>query len=77
MTKDKSTKKKKDDNVQSFKLTRDEISKLYKITEHFKEINLFIIEQSSGGGIGMVSKVRFDLFDKNDINIDVTDVKSW
>jgi hypothetical protein len=77
MTKDKRPKKKKDDYVQSFKLTRDEISKLYKITEQFKEINLFTIEQSSGGGIGVISKVRFDLFDKNDINIDVTDVKSW
>jgi hypothetical protein len=77
MTKDKQPKKKKDDYVQSFKLTRDEISKLYKITEQFKEINLFTIEQSSGGGIGVISKVRFDLFDKNDINIDVTDVKSW
>jgi hypothetical protein len=77
MTKDKSTKKKKDDYVQSFKLTRAEIEKLYKITEHFKEINLFTVKQSSGGGIGVVSKVRFDLFDKNDIDINVTDVKSW
>jgi hypothetical protein len=74
---DKRNKKKNDDHVRSFKLTRSEIEKLYKITEHFSDVNLFTIEQSSGGGIGVVSKVRFDLFDKNDINIDVTDVESW
>ena len=77
MTKDKRSKKKHDEYPRSFTMTRAEIEKLYKITEHFKEINLFTIEQSSGGGIGIVSKVRFDLFDKNDIDINVTDVKSW
>jgi hypothetical protein len=77
MTKDKKIKTKKDDYVRSFKLTRAEIEKLYEISKHFTDVNLFTIEQSPGGGIGVVSRVRFDLFDKNDTNIDVTDVKSW
>lgn len=77
MTKDKQPKKKKDLQVRSFKLTRAEIEKLYEISKHFTDVNLFTIEQSSGGGIGVISKVRFDFFDKNDTNIDVTDVKSW
>jgi len=77
MTKGKQSKKKKNDTVRSFKLTRAEIEKLYEISKHFSDVNLFTIEQSSGGGIGVVSRVRFDLFDKNDTNIDVTDVKSW
>jgi hypothetical protein len=76
MTKDKKTKK-RTEHPRSFKLTREEIATLYKITEQFKDINLFTIEQSEGGGIGMISRVRFDLFNKNDTNIDVTDVKSW
>jgi hypothetical protein len=54
-----------------------EIEKLFKITEHFKEVNLFTIEQSSNSGIGVTSKVRFDLFEKKDTNIDITDVMSW
>lgn len=76
MTKDKKSKK-RTEHPRSFKLTRAEIETLYKITEQFKDINLFTIEQSAGGGIGVVSRVRFDLFNKNDTNIDVTDVKSW
>jgi hypothetical protein len=74
---EKRNKKKSDDHVRSFKLTRSEIEKLYKVTKQFADINLFTVEQSSGGGIGVVSKVRFDLFDKNDVNVDVTDVESW
>jgi hypothetical protein len=75
MTKDKK-KKIKCSNV-SFTLTRMEIEKLFKITEHFKEVNLFTIEQNSNSGIGITSTVRFDLFDKKDTNVDITDVKSW
>ena len=76
MMKDKKSKN-RINHIRSFKLTRAEIETLYKITEQFKDINLFTIEQSEGGGIGVVSRVRFDLFNKNDTNIDVTDVKSW
>jgi hypothetical protein len=75
MTKDK--KKKTECSDISFTLTRMEIEKLFKITEHFKEVNLFTIEQSSNSGIGVTSKVRFDLFEKKDTNIDITDVMSW
>jgi hypothetical protein len=76
MTKDKKTKK-RTDHPRSFSLTREEIETLYKITEQFKDINLFTIEQSSQSGIGVESRVRFDLFNKNDTNIDITDVGSW
>jgi hypothetical protein len=61
----------------SFKLTRTEIERLYKVSQHFKEVNLFTIEQRNGAGIGVISEVRFDLFEKGDTKIDVTDVGSW
>jgi len=77
MTKDKKSKKRTDSVTRSFKLTRAEIETLYKITEQFKDINLFTIEQSSQSGIGVESRVRFDLFNKNNTNIDITDIKSW
>jgi hypothetical protein len=60
-----------------FKLTRDEIEKLAEIAKHFKEINLFSIVQDSSSGIGVTTKVTFNLFENNDTNVDITDVKSW
>jgi hypothetical protein len=60
-----------------FKLTRAEIEKLAEIAKHFKEINLFSIVQDNSSGIGVTTKVAFDLFENNDTNVDITDVKSW
>jgi hypothetical protein len=74
MTKDKS---KKNYDPKEFKLTRVEIEKLYKISEQFKEINLFTLVQDHSSGIGCSTKVKFDLFESNDVNIDVTDTGSW
>ena len=58
-------------------LSRSEIEKLYKISEQFKDVNRFTIEQDNSSGIGPTSIVRFDLFDKNDTKIDVTDTGTW
>ena len=58
-------------------LTRDQIEKLSKIVEHFKEVKQFSIIETHESGIGPTVKVKFDLFDKNDTKIDITDVSSW
>lgn len=60
-------------NAKSITLNREQIIKLYEIVSHFKEINKFTIETDYSSGIGVV--VRFDLFQKNDTKIDITDVK--
>jgi hypothetical protein len=72
--KDKNSKK---TSPSEFKLTRAEIEKLAEIAKHFKEVNLFSIVQDNSSGIGVITKVAFDLFEKNDTNVDITDVKSW
>lgn len=61
----------------SITLNREQILKLYDITNHFKEINHFEIETDHSSGIGVGLKVSFDLFEKNDTKIDITDVKEW
>ena len=71
------SKKTKNYQPSQFKLSRTEIEKLYKISQHFKEVNVFTIEQSSSSGIGISTEVKFDLFDNNDTKIDVTDVSNW
>lgn len=58
-------------------LNREQIEKLYGIATHFKEINHFIIKTDSSSGIGVGVVVSFDLFQKNDTSIDITDVKEW
>lgn len=63
----------------SIVLNREQIKKLYKIIEHFENFNInrFEIESSQTSGIGSNLNVRFDLFEKNDTNIDITDTKDW
>ena len=58
-------------------LNRSEIQKLYEITQHFKDTDFFKLEQSNKSGIGTSTRVQFDLFEKNDTNIDITDVTNW
>jgi Holliday junction resolvase len=58
-------------------LNREQIEKLYEIANHFKEINHFNIKTDSSSGIGVGIVVTFDLFQKNDTSIDITDVKEW
>lgn len=61
----------------SITLNREQIQKLYEIVNHFKEINHFVVETDSSSGIGVGIQVRFDLFQKSDTTIDITDVKEW
>lgn len=58
-------------------LNREQIGKLNEIINHFKEINHFTIEVDHSSGIGVGICVTFDLFEKHDTNIDITDVKEW
>ena len=58
-------------------LTKSQIEKLVKIAEQFKEVNQFILEETHESGIGPTVRVRFNLFDKNDTNVDITDVSTW
>ena len=58
-------------------LNRDQIGKLNEIVNHFKEINQFTIEVDHSSGIGVGIRVKFDLFEKDDTNVDITDVKDW
>jgi len=58
-------------------LNRDQIGKLNEIVNHFKEINRFTIEVDYSSGIGAGIRVKFDLFEENDTNVDITDVKDW
>ncbi len=70
-------KKEKKYQPNQFFLTRSQIEKLSKITEHFKEVDSFILEETHESGIGPTVRVRFNLFDKNDTNVDITDVSNW
>lgn len=58
-------------------LDRKQISNLYKITEHFNEVEYFEINLDSSSGIGPVVKVSFDLFNKNDTTVDITNLDNW
>jgi hypothetical protein len=60
-----------------FVLTKSQIDKLAKIAEHFKEVDQFTLEETLESGIGPTVRVRFNLFDKNDTNVDITDVSNW
>jgi len=64
-------------NAKSITLNREQIIKLYEIVSHFKEINKFTVETDHSSGIGIGVVVRFELFQKNDTQIDITDVKEW
>ena len=61
----------------SIMLNREQIEKLWEIASNFKEINKFTVETDHTSGIGVGVVVKFDLFQKNDTQIDITDVKEW
>jgi hypothetical protein len=63
--------------TKSVMLNREQISKLTEIADHFKEIKHFTIEADHSSGIGVGITVRFDLFEKDDTKINITDVKEW
>jgi hypothetical protein len=63
--------------TKSLTLNREQIAKLTEIASHFKEVQHFTVEFDSSSGIGVGITVKFDLFEKNDAKIDITDVKEW
>jgi hypothetical protein len=58
-------------------LTKLQIEKLFKLSEHFNEVDDFILEETHESGIGCTVRVHFKLFDKNDTIVDITDVSNW
>jgi hypothetical protein len=58
-------------------LNRKQCHQLREIVERFIDTENFTIEQSSPSGIGPTTEIRFDLFEKSDTKIDVTDVSTW
>lgn len=57
--------------------TRKQIEQLSEIAERFTDTNNFTVESDSPSGIGQSINVRFDLFENNDTQIDITDVENW
>jgi hypothetical protein len=58
-------------------LNRSQIEKLAKMSNHFQEVEWFTLEETHESGIGPTVRVKFNLFDKNDTVVDVTDVSTW
>jgi hypothetical protein len=77
MTKQKTKAIKPSASSPTIMLNREQIGKLNEIVNHFKEINHFTIRTESLSGIGVGIQVSFDLFEKNDTTVDITDVKEW
>jgi len=71
------SKKEKTYQPERFTLTRSQVEKLAKIADHFKEVKQFTLEETHESGIGSTVRVRFNLFDTNDTNVDITDVSTW
>jgi hypothetical protein len=63
--------------MNSVTLTRKQAHQLREIVERFIDTEHFTIESESLSGIGPNVTVRFDLFEKADTKIDITDVESW
>jgi len=58
-------------------LSKRQIEQLATIAERFTETDTFIVESESASGIGQTITVRFDLFEKADTKVDITDVGNW
>ncbi len=65
----------------TFVLNRKQIEKLATMTEHFKEVEWFTLEEDRSSGIGPTVVVKFNLFNDSDKDIDttvdITDVSTW
>jgi hypothetical protein len=57
-------------------LTREQITKLNKIVDHFNEIQHFTIVEDHSSGIGPAISVKCDLFDV-EMKADITDYNGW
>jgi hypothetical protein len=58
-------------------LNRKQIGQLVEIYERFTDTENFTIESESTSGIGPNISIRFDLFEKSDTKVDITDVSTW
>lgn len=58
-------------------LTRKQIEQLSQIADRFSDSENFTVESESPSGIGPNISVRFDLFEKSDTKVDITDVENW
>lgn len=58
-------------------LTRKQIRQLNQLVEQFTDTENFTVEAESLSGIGPNISVRFDLFEKGDTKVDITDVENW
>ena len=59
------------------KLTRKQIEQLCEIADHFHDIDVFELEETSSG-IGPIVSVKFSIFGKkSDTSVDITDVENW
>lgn len=58
-------------------LTRKQIEQLSQIADRFSDSENFTVESESLSGIGPNISVRFDLFEKSDTKVDITDVENW
>lgn len=63
--------------MNSVMLNRKQIGQLVEIYERFTDTEHFTIDSSSPSGIGQTICVRFDLFEKSDTKVDITDVSEW
>jgi hypothetical protein len=63
--------------MNEFVLTRDQIMKLAKIAVQFKDTKFFTLYETHESGIGPSMHVRFDLFEENDTQMNITDVSTW
>ena len=63
--------------MDEFVLTREQIMKLAKIAEHFTDTKYYTLYETTESGIGPSMHVRFDLFEENDTQMNITDVSTW
>ena len=58
-------------------LNRKQINQLSEIINHFTKVDNFKITMNHQSGIGPSVRVSFDLFEKSDTTVDITDVSEW
>lgn len=63
--------------MNSVVLNRKQIGQLIEIYERFHDTEHFTVESESLSGIGQNISVKFDLFEKSDTKVDITDVSEW
>ena len=63
--------------MDEIQLTRKQIAKLIEMYTHFPEVPRFTLLVDRSSGIGAGIQVSFDLSDRRDAKIDITDVAEW